>query len=117
MHALGTARRRGWGEQRGNLNTRLRKLDDAESPFDAIILAAAGLLRLGWSGRIGQWLDGPEHMHAVGQGALGVQCRAGDTAVLELLRTVHDVPTALCCEAERCGGSSRAEQAGSHRRD
>ena len=47
-------------------------------------------------------------MHAVGQGALGVQCRVGDTAVLELLRTVHDVPTALCCEAERCVGGSRA---------
>ena len=66
---------------RGNLNTRLAKLD--AGAYDAIVLAAAGVLRLGWAERIGQYLDGPGWLPAVGQGALAVVARADRPDVLE----------------------------------
>uniref|UniRef100_A0A4X2K7D8 Porphobilinogen deaminase n=1 Tax=Vombatus ursinus TaxID=29139 RepID=A0A4X2K7D8_VOMUR len=72
---------------RGNLNTRLRKLDEQQE-FSAIILAAAGLQRMGWQSR-------------VGQGALGVEVRAKDQEVLDLVRVLHDPETLLRCIAER----------------
>ena len=54
---------------RGNLNTRLRKLDDTAGPYSALILAVAGVVRMGWSERISQYLNADECLHAVGQGA------------------------------------------------
>lgn len=71
---------------RGNVGTRLRKLDSIEEGYDALILAGAGVLRLGLGGRIGSWVGREEGMmHAVGQGALGVEYRAGDVWVESLL--------------------------------
>lgn len=87
---------------RGNIDTRLRKCDDETLGFDAIILAAAGLLRMDQGGRIGQFLDGESGMlHAVGQGALGIEAREGDELVLGVLRDILDTETMLACEAER----------------
>ena len=84
---------------RGNLNTRLQKLDDGE--YDALILAVAGLERLKMSDRIHQKLPPEISLHAVGQGALGIECRADDTEVLELLKAIEHQPTAQRCYAER----------------
>ncbi|KAM8927705.1 porphobilinogen deaminase [Pelodytes ibericus] len=85
---------------RGNLNTRLKKLDDRED-FSAIILATAGLRRMGWESRIGQILSPDECMYAVGQGALAVEVRAKDQDILSMVATLQDPHTALCCIAER----------------
>ena len=84
---------------RGNLNTRLAKLDAGE--YDAIILAVAGLERLGMSDRIHQILPPEVSLHAVGQGALGIECRADDPEVLELLKALEHTPTQQRCYAER----------------
>lgn len=84
---------------RGNLNTRLSKLDAGE--YDAIILAVAGLRRLGMSDRIHQVLPDEVSLHAVGQGALGIECRADDTEVLSLLKVIEHVPTRDRALAER----------------
>jgi hydroxymethylbilane synthase len=84
---------------RGNLNTRLQKLDAGE--YDAIILAVAGLERLGMSDRIHQVIPADVSLHAVGQGALGIECRAGDAEVLSLLKVLEHQPTAQRCYAER----------------
>lgn len=84
---------------RGNLNTRLAKLD--AGAYDAIILAAAGVLRLGWAERIGQYLDVPAWLPAVGQGALAVVARADRPDVLHRLRPLHDPRAAACTLAER----------------
>ncbi|XP_077398086.1 porphobilinogen deaminase-like isoform X2 [Festucalex cinctus] len=85
---------------RGNLNTRLKKLDDKED-FAAIILAAAGLKRMGWENRISQILEPDDCMYAVGQGALAVEVRAKDTDILEMLSVLNDTDTVLRCIAER----------------
>ncbi|HET7273892.1 MAG TPA: hydroxymethylbilane synthase [Longimicrobiaceae bacterium] len=84
---------------RGNLNTRLRKLDDGD--YDAILLAAAGVLRLGWEDRITEFLDPPDWLPAVGQGALAILARSGDDAVDDLVAPLGDRQTALCVTAER----------------
>lgn len=84
---------------RGNLNTRLAKLDAGE--FDAIILAVAGLQRLGMGDRIHQVIPAEISLHAVGQGALGIECRADDTEVLSLIKVLEHTPTAQRCYAER----------------
>lgn len=84
---------------RGNLNTRLAKLDAGE--YDALILAVAGLQRLGMAERIHQVIPAEISLHAVGQGALGIECRADDTEVLELLKALQHQPTAHRCYAER----------------
>ena len=84
---------------RGNLNTRLAKLDAGE--YDALILAAAGLKRLDMSDRIHQFLPSTLSLHAVGQGALGIECRGDDTEVLELLKALEHIPTRDRCYAER----------------
>ncbi|KAK4105128.1 porphobilinogen deaminase [Parathielavia hyrcaniae] len=88
---------------RGNIDTRLRKCD--EEGYDAIILAAAGLLRLDWGKRISQYLDSSSEggglLHAVGQGALGLEVREDDDRMKELLKAVEDTPTMLACFAER----------------
>jgi hydroxymethylbilane synthase len=84
---------------RGNLNTRLAKLDRGE--YDAIILAAAGVLRLGWEERIAAYLDPAEFLPAVGQGALGVVARSGDERIRALLKDFHDPMSQACTAAER----------------
>ena len=84
---------------RGNLNTRLQKLDAGE--YDAIILAVAGLNRLGMSDRVHQILPAEISLHAVGQGALGIECRADDTEVLSLLKALEHIPTRDRALAER----------------
>ncbi|XP_019717179.1 porphobilinogen deaminase isoform X2 [Hippocampus comes] len=85
---------------RGNLNTRLKKLDEKED-FAAIILAAAGLKRMGWENRISQILEPEDCMYAVGQGALAVEVRAKDRDILEMLSVLNDTDTVLRCIAER----------------
>ncbi|MBD0319329.1 MAG: hydroxymethylbilane synthase [Gemmatimonadetes bacterium] len=84
---------------RGNLNTRLAKLDRGE--YEGIILAAAGVLRLGWEERISEILDPADWLPAVGQGALAIVARADDEAVLERLRPLEHAPTAAATTAER----------------
>ncbi|QZZ20082.1 hydroxymethylbilane synthase [Leptothermofonsia sichuanensis E412] len=84
---------------RGNLNTRLAKLDAGE--YDALILAVAGLQRLEMADRIHQVIPAEVSLHAVGQGALGIECRADDTEVLELLKALEHLPTTHRCYAER----------------
>jgi len=84
---------------RGNLNTRLAKLDAGE--YDALILAAAGLQRLEMGDRIHQVIPPEISLHAVGQGALGIECREGDESILNILKTLQDQPTADRCYAER----------------
>ena len=84
---------------RGNVNTRLAKLDAGE--YDAIILAVAGLERLGMAERIHQIIPPEISLHAVGQGALGIECREGDREILELLKVLEDEETHDRCYAER----------------
>ncbi len=84
---------------RGNLNTRLAKLDAGE--YDAIILAVAGLERLEMSDRIHQIIPADISLHAVGQGALGIECREGDQDILDLLKVLEHTTTKQCTFAER----------------
>jgi hydroxymethylbilane synthase len=84
---------------RGNVGTRLRKLDAGE--FDALILAAAGLLRLGLADRIRGYLPVVMLLPAIGQGALGLEIRADDDAVLDLIRPLDHPQTHTCVLAER----------------
>lgn len=86
---------------RGNVQTRLRKLDDPEGIFSCLLLAAAGLDRSGLGGRITSRLDAPEMYYAVGQGALGVEIRKDDMVIKKLLDTLEDPSTAYKCYAER----------------
>lgn len=85
---------------RGNLNTRLKKLDE-DDKYDAIILAEAGLIRMGWGDRMSQVLPSDLCMYAVSQGAMAAECRADDTETLNLLSQIHDLDTAMACIAER----------------
>ena len=84
---------------RGNVNTRLAKLDAGD--YDAIILASAGLKRLGMANRITESLDASISLPAVGQGAIGIECRVDDVAINEMLKVLHDTSTGLCVSAER----------------
>lgn len=84
---------------RGNVNTRLAKLDEGQ--FDAIILATAGLTRLGMADRITEQLSVEQSLPAAGQGAVGVECRVGDDETLELLKVLHHEDTSICVSAER----------------
>lgn len=84
---------------RGNVGTRLSKLD--EGLYDAIILASAGLKRLGLAHRIRHGLDVQKSLPAVGQGALGLECRAGDSEVLNLIEPLRHYETEVCVRAER----------------
>jgi len=84
---------------RGNVNTRLRKLDDGE--YDAIILAAAGLIRLGFEDRIRGRITTEESLPAIGQGAIGIECRTDDARVNNLIAELHHPETAACVLAER----------------
>src|SRR5699024_9282649 len=84
---------------RGNVNTRLAKLDAGE--YDAIILAAAGLLRLGFAERIRSSLDVSSSLPAGGQGAVGIECRSDDAEIHALLKPLHHADTAVRVTAER----------------
>ena len=84
---------------RGNVITRMEKLDAGE--FDCIILAAAGLKRLGFESRIHQIIPSEISLHAVGQGALGIECKSDDNKVLEIINVLEDKPTSQRCLAER----------------
>lgn len=101
---------------RGNIDTRLRKLDDPAGPYDAIVLAAAGLLRMGQGERIAQYLEsdarsaeggkgngggGGGVLYAVGQGALTIEVREGDANILTLIQGVVHPDTTLATAAER----------------
>ena len=82
---------------RGNVNTRLAKLDAGE--YDGIILAVAGLQRLEMSDRIHQIIPDEISLHAVGQGALGIECRTGDQEILDLLKALEHEATRDRCYA------------------
>jgi hydroxymethylbilane synthase len=102
-------------EVRGNVETRLAKLDRGE--FDALILAAAGMLRLGLAARIREYLPVEHMLPAIGQGALGIECRSGGGAVRSLIAPLADAPSAACIAAERAvnhrlGGNCHAPIAG-----
>lgn len=85
---------------RGNIDTRLNKLETED--YDAIILAAAGLKRMGWSDDVvTTYLDKDTLLPAIGQGALGIECRRNDIELLELLQKVHNNEVANCVTAER----------------
>lgn len=84
---------------RGNVNTRLSKLDAGE--FDAVILAVAGLRRLGFEGRIRARLDPELSLPAVGQGVVSIECRANDVATHSLLAPLEHSATRICISAER----------------
>lgn len=88
---------------RGNIETRLSKLDAEDGPFTGIILAAAGLLRSGQDARITQFLSSKngKMLHAVGQGALGIEIRKDDEHIKHMLYTIGDKKTTLACLAER----------------
>ena len=103
------------GDLRGNVGTRLRKLD--EGMYDAILLAHAGLARLGMSARITQSLDVERFIPAVGQGIIGIECRAGDAATHQLLAPLHHELSATRLRAERAlnsrlGGACQVPVAG-----
>ena len=97
---------------RGNVNTRLRKLDNGE--YDAIILACAGLIRLGFEKRITQQLNSDQSLPAVGQGALGIEIRGGDESIRKLLepliheRTMNEVMAERSMNSTLEGGCSVA---------
>lgn len=100
---------------RGNVGTRLRKLDDGD--YDAILLAAAGLLRLGLAARIGECLDVERFIPAIGQGVIGIECREDDHATRDLLAPLHDPATTQRLRAERAlnsrlGGACQVPVAG-----
>ena len=84
---------------RGNVNTRLKKLDDGE--YDAIILAAAGLKRLKFDERITQFIGTDVCLPAIGQGAVGIECRTDDARVLNLIAPLNDNKTQIRVLAER----------------
>jgi hydroxymethylbilane synthase len=84
---------------RGNVNTRLAKLDAGD--YDAIVLACAGLQRLGFAARIRARLDAPHWLPAPAQGAIAIECRDDDAATRALCAVLDDAPTRTCTEAER----------------
>jgi hydroxymethylbilane synthase len=86
-------------EIRGNLDTRLRKLDEGQ--YDALVLAEAGLTRLGWAQRITQILPKSLMLPAVGQGALGLEVRADDRATRRAVAPLDDPPARAAVTAER----------------
>ncbi|EMG49417.1 HEM3 Porphobilinogen deaminase [Candida maltosa Xu316] len=84
---------------RGNIQTRLNKLDDPKNEYCCLILASAGLIRLGLKDRITSYLD--DMYYAVGQGALGIEIRKGDEKIKSILNKIEDPIATVCCLAER----------------
>lgn len=103
------------GLLRGNVGTRLRKLDEGE--FDAILLACAGLMRLGLRERIREALDVQRFIPAIGQGVIGIETRSADARTRELVQVLHDPASAVRLDAERAlnarlGGACQVPVAG-----
>jgi hydroxymethylbilane synthase len=96
---VGSSSLRRQAQLRGNVNTRLAKLDAGE--YDAILLACAGLQRLGFDARIRLRLTAPDWLPAPAQGAIAVECREGDAATHALFAALNHAPTRVCVEAER----------------
>jgi hydroxymethylbilane synthase len=99
------------GNIRGNIDTRLRKVSDCE--FDGVVVASAALIRLGWQGKITEYLPVEHFTPAVGQGALGIEARSEDKEALALLSKINDQTTWQAITAERIflqalGGGCRA---------
>lgn len=86
-------------ELRGNLDTRLRKSTEAE--YDGIIVAAAGLDRMGWQERVTEYLPVDRFVPSPGQGALGIECRADNASMRALLARIDHPPTRAAVTAER----------------
>lgn len=88
---------------RGNVETRLAKIDDPKSEYTCMVISACGLERVGLGHRINQYLGSKDGgiLHAVGQGALGLEIRKGDTKTLDLLNQLVDQKSSLACLAER----------------
>jgi hydroxymethylbilane synthase len=84
---------------RGNVNTRLKKLDQGD--YAAILLAAAGVKRMGWGERVTEYLSPDRFLPAIGQGAIGIEIRIDDERVNELTAALNDAATATCVSAER----------------
>jgi hydroxymethylbilane synthase len=84
---------------RGNLETRFRKLDEGQ--FDSMILAVAGVKRLGWADRIASVLDTNLSLPAIGQGAIGIECRIDDESTHKLIAPLNHAESAICVRAER----------------
>lgn len=84
---------------RGNIDSRLRRLETGE--LDAVMLAAAGLRRMGWEDRVSEYVEPEVCLPAVGQGALALECRQNDTELLVLLQELEHTPTAAAAAAER----------------
>ncbi len=84
---------------RGNVNTRLAKLDDEQ--YDAIILAVAGIKRLGFKNRIRCYLSTQQSLPAIGQGAIGIECRQHDNVIESLIQPLNHSDTHICVTAER----------------
>ena len=84
---------------RGNLETRFRKLDEGQ--FDAMILASAGVKRLGWGKRITEIIEPSTSLPAIGQGAIGIECRIDDEFIRSLVAPLNHDETSICVRAER----------------
>jgi hydroxymethylbilane synthase len=84
---------------RGNLDTRMRKAETGE--LDAVILAAAGITRMGWADRITHYIEADQMVSAVGQGAIGIEVRADDAFMADVMTRIADPETMACVTAER----------------
>ncbi len=87
------------GQLRGNLDSRIRKMEEGQ--YDAILLAAAGLRRLGWEGKIREYIPADVSIPAIGQGALGIEIRRDDARTREAVAFLDDRETSLAVRAER----------------
>ncbi|MGC4069200.1 MAG: hydroxymethylbilane synthase [Polyangiaceae bacterium] len=99
-----------WSMLRGNVDTRIRRCH--EGVVDAVVLAMAGLNRLGWAGRVTEAISVERCLPAVGQGALAIECRSDDSSTKELLRAVADLEATRCVMVER--GVQQAIGGGCH---
>ncbi|CAF3433484.1 unnamed protein product [Rotaria socialis] len=86
---------------RGNMNTRWEKLSNPELGYDAMIAAVAGFQRLNWADRISEIIEPDRVLYAIGQGALGIECRHDDNDTIRMLSVLNHEPTVVCCVAER----------------
>jgi hydroxymethylbilane synthase len=86
---------------RGNMNTRWEKLNNRELGYDAMIAAVAGLQRLKWTDRISEIIEPDRVLYAIGQGALGIECRHNDIDTIRMLSVLNHEPTVVRCIAER----------------
>jgi len=86
---------------RGNMNTRWEKLNNRELGYDAMIAAVAGLQRLKWTDRISEIIEPERVLYAIGQGALGIECRHNDIDTIQMLSVLNHEPTVIRCIAER----------------